>query len=105
LFLPNRYWELSATACCLFAAATSTCAAGVAGYGVSLARPFARRRLITRRPAFVAIRARNPCVRARFILLGWYVRFICLLPETLVRRGRPSIRKGGKGTQMVFHCQ
>jgi hypothetical protein len=43
---------------------------GVIGYGVSLARPLARRRLRTRRPALVAMRARNPCVRARFILLG-----------------------------------
>jgi len=39
-------------------------------YGVNRARPLARRRLRTRRPAFVAIRARKPCVRARFILLG-----------------------------------
>jgi hypothetical protein len=39
-------------------------------YGVSCARPFARRRFNTRRPAFVAIRARNPWVRARLILLG-----------------------------------
>lgn len=43
---------------------------GVIGYGVSLARPLARRRLRMRRPALVAMRARNPCVRARFILLG-----------------------------------
>jgi len=42
----------------------------LAGYGVSFARPFARRRLRTRRPALVAIRARKPCVRARFNLLG-----------------------------------
>jgi len=40
------------------------------GYGVNRARPFARRRLRTRRPAFVAMRARKPCVRARLILLG-----------------------------------
>ena len=45
-------------------------------YGVNLARPFARRRLSTSRPAFVAIRARKPWVRARFIVLGWNVRFI-----------------------------
>ncbi len=43
---------------------------GVIGYGVSLARHLARRRLRTRRPALVAMRARNPCVRARLILLG-----------------------------------
>lgn len=40
-------------------------------YGVSSARPFARRRLRTRRPPFVAILARNPWVRARFNALGW----------------------------------
>ena len=39
-------------------------------YGVNRARPFARRRFRTRRPALVAIRARKPWVRARLILLG-----------------------------------
>ena len=43
---------------------------GTTRYGVSFARPLARRRFNTRRPAFVAIRALNPCVRARLILLG-----------------------------------
>ena len=38
---------------------------------VSRARPFARRRFSTRRPARVAMRARNPWVRTRFSLLGW----------------------------------
>jgi hypothetical protein len=38
--------------------------------GESNARPLARRRFNTRRPAFVAIRDLNPCVRARFRLLG-----------------------------------
>jgi hypothetical protein len=33
-------------------------------------RPFARRRFRTRRPFFVAIRTRNPCVRLRWRLLG-----------------------------------
>jgi hypothetical protein len=33
-------------------------------------RPLARRRFIIRRPAFVDILFRNPCVRARFIRLG-----------------------------------
>jgi len=41
-----------------------------ADYGASLARPLARRRFNTRRPALVAMRALNPCVRARFSLLG-----------------------------------
>src|SRR3712207_3119505 len=39
-------------------------------------RFLSRRRLSTRRPARVCMRARNPCVRARFRFLGWYVRFI-----------------------------
>jgi hypothetical protein len=33
-------------------------------------RPFARRRLMTSRPAFVDMRSRKPCVRFRFKLLG-----------------------------------
>ena len=32
--------------------------------------PFARRRFNTRRPFFVAIRTRNPCVRLRWRVLG-----------------------------------
>lgn len=39
-------------------------------YGMSLLRPFARRRARTLRPFAVAIRARNPCVRLRRTLLG-----------------------------------
>jgi hypothetical protein len=38
-------------------------------------RPLARRRLRTRRPFFVLMRTRNPCVRLRCRLLGWNVRF------------------------------
>jgi len=38
--------------------------------GVRRARPFARRALITLRPLRVAMRALNPCVRARLRLLG-----------------------------------
>ena len=52
-------------------------------YGARRARPFARRCFKTRRPALVAMRARKPWVRARLILLGWKVRFICLLPDCL----------------------
>ena len=40
--------------------------------------PFARRRLITRRPFFVAIRVLKPCVRLRGVLCGWYVLFITI---------------------------
>jgi hypothetical protein len=43
---------------------------------VSLARPLARRADSTLRPPTVLMRARNPCVRARRSLEGWYVRFI-----------------------------
>ena len=39
-------------------------------YGHKRARPRARRALMTARPPFVLILARNPCVRARFRLLG-----------------------------------
>jgi len=41
-----------------------------AGYGVNRTRPLARRRFKTSRPAFVAMRARKPWLRARLILLG-----------------------------------
>lgn len=44
-------------------------------YRATRARPFTRRRLMTARPAFVDTRARNPCVRARCRLCGWWVRF------------------------------
>jgi hypothetical protein len=48
--------------------------------GVRRARPLARRALITLRPPRVAMRARKPCVRARFRQLGWNVRFMAVLP-------------------------
>jgi len=38
-------------------------------------RPLTRRRLITKRPFFVLIRTRNPCVRLRCRVFGWKVRF------------------------------
>ena len=50
-------------------------------YALSRARPLARRALMTARPPTVRMRARNPCVRLRFNLLGWYVRFIFPLPR------------------------
>ena len=37
-------------------------------------RPLARRRFRTRRPFFVAMRTRKPCVRRRRLVLGWNVR-------------------------------
>lgn len=39
-------------------------------YALSRARPLARRRFNTRRPAAVLMRARKPCVRLRLITLG-----------------------------------
>jgi hypothetical protein len=39
-------------------------------------RPFARRRLSTRRPPGVLILTRKPCVFLRCRLFGWKVRFI-----------------------------
>ena len=42
----------------------------------SFLRPLRRRAEITARPDRVRIRTRNPCVRLRRRLLGWYVRFI-----------------------------
>ena len=47
---------------------------------VRTARPLRRRRARTLRPFRVAIRARKPCFRTRFSLLGWYVRFINSVP-------------------------
>ena len=47
-------------------------------------RPFARRRLSTRRPFFVLMRTRNPCVLLRCRLFGWNVRLpFMFAPETL----------------------
>lgn len=45
-------------------------------YGVRRALPLALRAFITLRPPRVCMRARNPCVLARFKLLGWNVRFM-----------------------------
>jgi len=43
----------------------------VGSQGVRRARPFARRRFSTCRPALVAMRARKPWARFFLILLGW----------------------------------
>ena len=43
---------------------------------VSCLRPFARRRFRTRRPFFVAMRTRKPCVRSRRRRFGWKVTLI-----------------------------
>lgn len=72
LALLNRCRVLRSNSGVLCAVVTTASAVIVncGDYGVSFARPFARRRLRTSRPALVAIRARKPCVRARFNLLG-----------------------------------
>jgi hypothetical protein len=54
--------------------------------------PFARRALMIDRPARVAIRARNPCLRARLRRLGWKVRFITLVLVYFVFRQAPGIQ-------------
>ena len=61
---------------------------------VSFLRPLARRRFTTRRPFFVDIRTRNPCVRARLRLLGWNVR----LPFIRVLRNANEHRSEGVRT-------
>ena len=45
---------------------------------VNLARPFARRAANTRRPFFVAILSRKPCLFFLFLLEGWNVLFISI---------------------------
>ena len=49
-------------------------------YALSFARPLARRLFKIRRPALVAIRARNPWRFLRTRLDGWNVRFIACSP-------------------------
>jgi hypothetical protein len=54
-------------------------------------RPLARRRLRTRRPFFVLMRTRKPCVRRRRRRLGWNVRFMISDPrcsETITKKLR-----------------
>ena len=50
---------------------------------LSCARPLARRALITARPARVFIRALKPCRRFRLTSLGWKVRFIMRIPNSV----------------------
>jgi len=54
-------------------------------------RPFARRRLRTRRPFFVLMRTRNPCVRLRWRVLGWNVRFPFMLSISLRSGNEPTM--------------
>ncbi len=55
-------------------------------------RPRARRALITLRPFLVAMRERNPCVRFRLMVLGWYVRFMA--PGSVLRVARSAVMTG-----------
>lgn len=61
------------------------------GQAPILLRPFCRRLLSTRRPPLVLMRTRNPCVRFRFRLLGWNVRFMLNSPVPV----RPALRRPG----------
>ncbi|MEN3352357.1 MAG: hypothetical protein V7640_515 [Betaproteobacteria bacterium] len=63
----------------------------------SRARPLALRALITARPALVFMRTRNPCVRLRRVLEGWYVRF---MSTTLAQTEKPGIT-----SRMLLRCQ
>lgn len=81
-------------------------AANPSDHALSRRRPFCRRDRTTARPARVDIRCRNPCLRARFRLFGWNVRFIdCLLGIRPARCGhlapagrrRPSAAVAGVG--------
>lgn len=60
-------------------------------------RPAARRRAMTFRPFFVALRFRNPCFRCRFLRWGWYVRF--MTPSYVDKQsGYPTLLRGGEST-------
>ncbi len=64
----------------------------------SLCRPLPRRRWIVARPAAVRIRVRNPCLRLRRRLFGWYVRFMMRLS---LRVEVEVVFVGGHGTPTV----
>jgi hypothetical protein len=79
-------------------------------------RPLARLAFNTCRPAFVAIRARKPCVRLRFRLLGWNVLFIArlvFLTEEVVEPYDPfktmhcpaGFSRGGDSMNRSLDCQ
>jgi hypothetical protein len=60
-------------------------------------RPFLRRAARTFRPPAVFMRDRNPCVLARRLLRGWYVRFGKTIPLHS-RRARLAISSRNKHT-------
>jgi hypothetical protein len=53
---------------------------------VSRLRPFVRRRFNTRRPFFVLIRTRKPCVFRRRLAFGWNVLFPFIGPRLETNR-------------------
>jgi len=61
------------------------------------ARPFCRRAAMMARPARVCIRLRKPCLRARFLVFGWYVRFI----EALLSATLASLGEGAPGVPSI----
>lgn len=65
-----------------------------AAQAVRRLRPLARRRLSTSLPLAVAMRALNPWVRLRLILLGWKVRFMVLLAPVAAAATRCASRRG-----------
>lgn len=71
--------------------------------------PLARLRLMTRRPALVDILFLNPWVRARLILLGWYVRFMTYVPYFPIymhpRTGQYFLAESGIISIGIQRCQ
>ena len=72
LLLIDQLDLLAVTMDAIYDAANTTDAASLIsqGQGVRRLRPFWRRRLRIARPERVRLRARKPCVRARFLFLG-----------------------------------
>ena len=72
-------------------------------------RPFARRRLRTSRPFFVLMRTRNPCVRLRWRVLGWNVRFPFMLSISLRSGNEPTMLANAFGRcqseELMLRCQ
>ena len=67
-------------------------------YTVNRLRPFARRALIVLRPARVDILARKPCLRFRFRLLGWKVRFT---GNRVAEKGCAILLRAPRGVNVV----
>ena len=68
-------------------------------------RPLARRRFSTSRPLAVAMRALNPWVRLRLILLGWKVRFMVLLAPVAAAATRCASRRGVDSKEISLQVQ